>query len=56
MTLNVNDVNRGRYSSNNYKESTLRQWLNSSVSVPPSLKAGLLQKNFLQSQEESLNE
>lgn len=29
----VNDINRARYGSNNYKESAIRQWLNSSAAA-----------------------
>lgn len=29
----VNDINRARYGSNNYKESVIRQWLNSSAAA-----------------------
>ena len=31
--LNINDINRCRYGSNNYKESAIRQWLNNSAAA-----------------------
>lgn len=31
--MDVNDINRARYGSNNYKESAIRQWLNSSAAA-----------------------
>lgn len=31
--MGVNDINRARYDSNNYKESAIRQWLNSSAAA-----------------------